>query len=228
MPKAAFVVGMSAEAECLAGLGFPVACSGARPALARAQAERLVAEGARALISFGLAGAQVPDLAPGALVLPRAVIEVPSGQVFPVDAAWHTRVVAAAASCGLSLVSEVTVAGSDQAVTTATDKAALARVSGAAVVDMESHVVAAVAREHRLPMLVLRAVADPADRGIPALALAGLGPDGATRPWTVARHLVMAPWALLALIRLAADSRAGLAALGGAVTRLGPAAFRPG
>ncbi len=190
------------------------------------RAEQLVAEGAHALISFGLAGALVPGLAPGALLLPREVIGIDSGQIFPVDAAWHARVVDAARACNLSLRAEDSLAGSDLAVTVAADKANLAAACGAVAVDMESHVVAAVARRHGLPLLVVRAVADPAERGSPALALAGVGPEGETRPWTVARHVVRAPWALPALLRLAADSRAGLAALRDAVTRLGPAAFR--
>jgi hypothetical protein len=90
---------------------------------------------------------------------------------------------------------------------------------------MESHVVAAVAREHGLPLLVLRAIADPADRAIPGPALAGLGPDGDARPLAVALRLLAAPWTLPALLRLAADSQAGLSALSRAVQCLGPAAF---
>ena len=39
---------------------------------------------------------------------------------------------------------------------------------------------------------------------------------------------VSKPWTLAALLRLAADSRAGLAALGQAVLRLGPTAFLSG
>ncbi|MEI7607851.1 MAG: nucleoside phosphorylase, partial [Rhodospirillaceae bacterium] len=76
-----------------------------------------------------------------------------------------------------------------------------------------------------LPFLMLRAVADPAERGIPAPALAGLGPDGEPRPGAVALRLLAAPWTLPALLRLARDSEAGLAALRAAVSALGPAGF---
>jgi hopanoid-associated phosphorylase len=219
---------MITEAECLAGLAVRIACSGARPWLAREGAERLIAEGATALMSFGIAGGLVPGLEPGALLLPPAVIAPESDDVFPVDKAWHARVMAAAAACGLPLVTTAPVVGLDRAVTTVAEKAALARTTGASAVDMESHVVAAVAREHGVPLLVLRAIADPARRTIPAPALVGLGPEGEARPLAVALRLLAAPWTLLALMRLAADSRAGLVALDQAVQRLGPAALLSG
>jgi adenosylhomocysteine nucleosidase len=89
-------------------------------------------------------------------------------------------------------------------------------------VDMESHVVAAVAAAAGLPFLVIRAIADPAGRALPAAALAGLSPDGGTRPWTVLLALARSPGQLIALIRLAGDSAAGIAALGRVGGRLGP------
>ena len=221
---AGVVVGMAAEAACLTGLGDAVRVvrSGARPDLARAGAEALAAGGASVLVSFGIAGALVSGLAPGHLLLPEAVA-LPGGGSIAVDRRWRETALAR-----LGEVNGGRLAGSDLPVTSAAAKAALARATGAVAVDMESHVVAAVARARGLPFLVLRAVADPAERGIPAPALAGLGPDGETRPWAVALRLLAAPWTLPALLRLARDSEAGLAALGAAVARLGPGAFLAG
>ena len=222
----AVLVGMKTEAGCLQPLGglVTVACSGARPDLARARTEAMVAGGARALVSFGIAGALVPGLEPGALLLPRAVVLAGRGEA-AVTLDWHRRVCDLAAVAGLALLSDVTIAGSDDPVTGASGKAELARISGAAAVDMESHIVAEIAARHGLPFLVLRAIADPAERGIPAPALAGLGPEGETRPGAVALRLMAAPWTLPALLRLAKDSEAGLAALRAAVSALGAAAF---
>ena len=227
MAATGVLVGMKTEAECLKPLGDAVivACSGARPELARARAEALVAAGASALLSFGIAGALRPGLAPGALLLPRAVVMAGQGE-WAVTIGWHRRLVESAEAAGLTLLSDVTLAGSDGAVTGAGAKADLARSSGAVAVDMESHILAGVAARHGLPFLVLRAVADPAERGIPAPALAGLGPDGETRAGAVALRLLAAPWMLPALLRLARDSEAGLAALRAAVSALGAAAFR--
>ena len=141
------------------------------------------------------------------------------------SAAWHQRVNEQAKAAGLALLSECTMAGSDIAVAGAMGKKALARSSGAVAVDMESHILAQIAARHGVPFLILRAIADPAERGIPAPALAGLGPDGETLPLAVVLKLLAAPWTLPALLRLARDSQAGLSTLKAAVSALGPAAF---
>jgi len=227
MAATGVLVGMMTEAACLAPLGdtVTIACSGARAELARARAEALAAGGAGALLSFGIAGALAPGLAPGALLLPRAVVVAGRGERAATPD-WHRRVAELVGAAGLPLLSGVTLAGSDGAVTGAGAKAALAAATGSAAVDMESHILAEVAARHGLPFLVLRAIADPAERGIPGPALAGLGPDGETRPGRVALRLLAAPWTLPALLRLAKDSEAGLAALRAAVSALGAAAFR--
>ena len=87
---------------------------------------------------------------------------------------------------------------------------------------MESHAVAAEAVAAGLPFLVIRAIADPAGRALPAAALAGLSPDGGARPWAVLLSLLCRPDQLIGLVRLIGDSAAGFAALGGVGSRLGP------
>jgi hypothetical protein len=105
------------------------------------------------------------------------------------------------------------IAGSDTAVTTAAAKSNLQRSTGAAAVDLESHAVAAAAHAAGLPLLVVRAIADPADRPIPAAALAGLAPDGHMRPFAVLAKLALRPWDLARMARLAEDTRAAHRAL---------------
>lgn len=219
------VVGMAAEAACLTVLGASVrvARSGARPRLARAGAQSLVEDGASALVSFGIAGALVPGLAPGTLVVPETVVVTGGGSSLTTDTGWRDRI-----AMRLGLPAGGCLLGSDTAVTSAKAKADLAAATGACAVDMESHIVGAVARDLGVPFLVLRAVADPADRSIPPPALAGLDENGETRPLAVALHMMIQPWTLPALLRLASDSKAGLAALAAAVSRLGPSAFGPG
>ena len=81
MTRTAFIVGLAAEARVLrraAGgldpsLPGRIACAAAAPERARAGAERLLAEGAGALVSFGIAGGLDPVLMPGDLVLPERV-----------------------------------------------------------------------------------------------------------------------------------------------------------
>ncbi len=66
-------------------------------------------------------------------------------------------------------------------------KATLRAASGALAIDMESAAVAEAAAEAGVPFLVLRVIADPADRAIPPVALHGVAPDGSRRPWAVLR-----------------------------------------
>ena len=68
-----------------------VAVSGMGAAAATARANALVAAGADALVSFGLAGGLDPALAPGAILVPREVI-ADDGAALPTDAAWCAQV----------------------------------------------------------------------------------------------------------------------------------------
>jgi len=183
------------------------AITAARPTNTRTCAERLVAQGATGIVSFGLAGALDPRLPPGTLLLPARVIG-PDRAVYETDADWRRRLEAmvGAESCNALL-------GSDNVIATAGDKARLFRETGAVAVDMESHVAAAVAMAAKLPFLVVRAVADPATRAIPRAAMAGLDAEGRTLVLPVILALTKRPRELPGLLRLAADSRAGFDAL---------------
>ena len=212
------IVGLRREARLLGRLSdqLPVACAGADAARAATLARGFVDRGVGGLVSFGLAGGLDPALAPGSLLLPELVL-LPDGRSLPVDRAWRRR-----AAALLPLAGSAALAGSDRAIVDVADKASLRRTSGAAAVDMESHAVAAVAAAAGLPFLVIRAIADPAGRALPPAALAGLSPDGGTRPWAVLLALLHSPGQLPALVRLAGDSAAGFAALGRVGRLLGP------
>ncbi|MGD0108383.1 MAG: hypothetical protein ABSC06_30745, partial [Rhodopila sp.] len=65
-----FVVGLTAEARIAKRFGYPVLAGGGRPEGADAAANRLVKQGANALVSFGFAGGLDPALRAGAVVIP--------------------------------------------------------------------------------------------------------------------------------------------------------------
>jgi adenosylhomocysteine nucleosidase len=215
------VTGLRAEARCLRGLDVRVACSGARSPRARAEAARLLAGGAVGLVSFGLAGGLSPAAASGDLVLAEAVV-LPSGQHIATDLAWRSRVSALIEAAGRA-PHQAAVAGSDRLLATVAAKRALFAATGAVAVDMESHAVAEVADAAGRPFLVLRAIADPADKALPRAATVALGPDGEVRPLAVARALLERPGELPTLLRLGRQSRRALAALRGVVLLAGPA-----
>jgi adenosylhomocysteine nucleosidase len=205
------VVGYRAEAECLTASGLRMACSGADAGRARAAAMRLRSEGVAGLVSFGLAGGLIAALAPGDLLLPEAVI-LPHGDSLAADPAWRARLAAILERAGLH-PRDTPIAASEHLVATPAAKAALVARSGAAAVDMESAGVAAVAAEAGLPFLVLRAVADRSDQGVPRAARAAIDDRGEIRQMAVLAGVLRRPWEIVPLIGLGRSSARGLASL---------------
>jgi hopanoid-associated phosphorylase len=195
-----------------------VAVATAAGEAAQAAAERLVAGGASALLSFGVAGGLDPSLRPGTIVIARR-IHTPARD-FPVDESWIRRLEAKLVRCGGVIVGGV--AGADQPAVTVFDKATLFAVSGAMAADMESHRVAGVAATRGVPFLAVRAIADPAHRRLPQAALDVTAPDGSIRFGALIFGLLRRPTDALALPGLACDYQAAMRALRRAATEAGP------
>ncbi|MGE5146054.1 MAG: nucleoside phosphorylase [Candidatus Eiseniibacteriota bacterium] len=222
------VVGLVREAEALApalralsSIDRPLLfCSGGSVERARFGVERMIEDGVAGLLSFGMAGGLDPALKAGDLLVADRIVAAADGASHAGDAAWAAALVAprdeapGCPECRLAVL-----AGVDEPVVTVEAKRRLAERTGAVAVDMESHVVAEAAARHGLPFIALRAIADPAGRTIPSAALAGLAPDGGTRPLAVMARLALRPWQIPAVMRLAADSAAALGALRGVALR---------
>jgi adenosylhomocysteine nucleosidase len=199
----------------LSGVGTVSAAQGAR---------QLVRSGARALISWGMAGGLDPTLAAGTLMLPEAVIS-PEGRLFLTTADWRQRVREALGAghpvCGGRLLT------SREALASAADKARAFRETGAVAVDMESSAIAEVAAAERLRFLAVRAIVDTAADTVPRAALAAAAPGaGAVRIGRLLGALARAPWELPALLRLAGRYRSASTALA-AVARSRALSARP-
>lgn len=214
MPAAA-VTGLAAEARIARRAGLAAAASGGEPARTRAAIQSLIAGGATSLVSFGICGGLDPTLAPGRLLLPEAVRDE-GGVRLGVDPAWHARVAAALAARGLTVLTG-DILGAERIVASAARKAALRRATGALAADLESHHLARAALAAGLPFLVLRAVADPADRALPPAALIELDSSGRPALAAVLLSLLRDPLQLPALLRVAEDTRRALRALDRAV-----------
>lgn len=217
------LVGLASEARLVRraahrlGLEVPVEISAADPERAEAGARRLVAAGAAGLVSFGLAAGLDPALAPGTLLLPEAVLD-PDGRRWPSSPAWR-------GALGLS-GEAAPLAGCETLLKTREDKARLRAASGAAAADMESHRLARVAAEAGLPLLVLRAVADPAGLALPPPAWDAIDAGGRSRGLRVAGRLLRAPRHLPALLELARAAGRAERALGGALAVAGRGLLR--
>jgi adenosylhomocysteine nucleosidase len=112
--------------------------------------------------------------------------------------------------------------GVNAMVAEATQKASLHSTTGAVAVDMESHVVARVARRHRLPFAAARVISDAAHHNLPPAARVGMKSDGGLDLPAVLRSLLVNPGQLPALIRTGLEAERGFRALLRGHRRLGP------
>ncbi len=223
MPLIGIVTGLADEAD---GLGLRdaagaarVLCAGADSRRAEQAARRLLADGCAALISFGVAGGLDPALEPGTVIVAPSVI-APDGARFALDGDWRDRLIADLS--GVVAVAARDVAGRDRPVVGVAEKRALHVTTGAGAVDMESHAVARSAAAAGARCLVLRAVADPSWRSLPAWLPSAVGEDGRTRPGRVVIGLARRPWSLAAVVRAGGDYRQALAALSRVALHAGP------
>ncbi|HWE74016.1 MAG TPA: hypothetical protein VG328_12705 [Stellaceae bacterium] len=213
--KVGAVTGLLAEAKVAQRGGLIARPSGGIPAQTTSVAESLLREGAEALISFGIAGALAPTLTPGSLLVPRAVIDE-RGTRYAVDSERRAEITENLRQAGLSVEAR-DLLGASEAAASPARKAELHRVTGAVAVDLESHLVAAVAARAGKPFLVLRAVSDSAAQALPDAAIHGLAPSGKPALGRVLLSIACNPRQIPALIHLAGDTRHALDALGSAL-----------
>ncbi|TPQ35348.1 nucleoside phosphorylase [Bradyrhizobium guangdongense] len=206
------VTGLVQEARIAAGPGMTVICSSSSPTQLRSLLTVMDPETIRGVISFGVAGGLDPSLRSGDVVV---ATEVLAG-----DARW-----AAGLALGDDLIEKVTsgrrrvvrgsLAGAEEVVTGRSCKAALHSETGAAAVDMESHIAAAYAAEAGLPFAAIRVISDPAHRALPALARAAIKPNGKIDVATVLRGVARNPTTLRALVSTGIDFNRALRSLRG-------------
>jgi len=202
------VCGLKREAAILGGPGRTALCGDAPTLRARlAEATRLKPS---LVVSWGLCGGLDPRLRPGDLILGADVVS-DRGAV-KTDEAVTASLAERLAVAGAGVVVE-RLAAAGAPVMTAAAKAVLRRTTGAAGVDMESLIAGQYALRERVPFAILRAVADPAERDLPPLALKAMTADGGIRVQAIIGGLIGSPWRLADLRALAADSRAAFRAL---------------
>ncbi len=205
------VTGLAAERTIALKLSPNAVAGGGQPQGARDAAESLIAHGAKALLSFGLAGGLDPACRPGQLAVPRRVVSAAG--------TWNTDPTLLAACDGPTI--DMLYAG-DAIAATASQKAALHHRTGAAAIDLESGEVAAAAARHNLPFAVLRAICDPAERDLPPAAFAALNGRGVISLGRVLLSLLRAPSQLPALLALSRDAAAARSSLASFAKRTRP------
>ncbi len=208
--RPAFVIaatGMTVEARIAArSKRVTAVAGGGDEARLAALIERALADGARGIISFGIAGGLAPDIASGTIIVGTSVLS--GGRSFPANAAWSQRLVELLPEAkGGAVIGSPTVVAAPEA------KAALYKATAAIAADMESQVVARIASARGVPFAVLRVVADTADQRLPPAAVNGLKPDGRPDIMGVLRSLASEPAQLPDLIQTALGARRAMAGL---------------
>jgi adenosylhomocysteine nucleosidase len=150
----------------LSGIGAERAC---------AAGSVLIAEGVKALLSWGCAAALDDSANPGCLILPERIIGA-DGDVHWVSTEWHQRL------HGMlkpqQPIRTDALVESAVVLKTSVEKRALAKRTHAAATDMESAAQARLAERHQLPFLAIRAIVDTASTDIPDHVLKALDPNG--------------------------------------------------
>jgi adenosylhomocysteine nucleosidase len=114
---------------------------------------------------------------------------------------------------GLRHVSFGDIVGADAPIASVELKRKLHQQTGAVAVDMESHIAARIAVEHRVPFAAFRVITDPSDRALPPAALVATNAEGGVDFQAIIRSLARQPSQIPMLLRLALDSWAARRAL---------------
>jgi adenosylhomocysteine nucleosidase len=219
---AGIVCALAAEARALkptARAGAPYAAladgsllivSGMGGVAAAAGARVLIAAGATALASFGLAGGLDASLPPGAICLPSEIVG-PDGVGLATSGHWRARVEAVLSA--RYAVARGKLLSTDRAIASVEEKAALHRSTAAVAVDMESLAIAQVANAHGLPFIAIRVIVDSAADQLPRAVAAAADQSGQLNIWRLLGALARTPADLAPLMRLGSRYRAATRSL---------------
>jgi len=210
MATLGIVCGMEAEARTLGPVRdhdrVIVIVTGGRADRVDRAARRFLNEGCIRMLSWGVAGGLDPRLQPGEALMPD-MVETLEGERFAL--ARHAALGDAAAEEAPGAL----MLGVDAPVLSAGDKATLYHATGAVAVDMETHRLARIGAEYAVDTLAIRAVADPAERDLPAYLADALDGHGRPRLGHVLGGLIRRPGTLGALLGLRRDRARALARL---------------
>jgi adenosylhomocysteine nucleosidase len=180
------------------------------PEQARLAGRSLLEEGVTALLSWGGAAALNDRLTAGGLVLPEQVIAA-DNTMFAVDPSWHQSLYRHLSN--KFLIFTEPIVESRVVVTSSLHKGDLFKRSGAIAVDMESAALARLAKELRIPYVVIRSIVDTARMTIPKSLLDAIDETGQIRLLELGHRLIRHPDEWPAVIKLARNFRSAQSTL---------------
>lgn len=176
-----------------------VVYSGAGHVNAKSASELLVAKGATRLISWGCAAALSASLKPGDLILADELIDA-GNVVMGTSADWLAYAKNSLAK--FAVIHSGRLVESTSIVSSSKEKKQLHSTTGAIALDMESVAVARVAKQHILPFLTIRVIADPVNMDLPRAIHYSLNDQGEMELRKLLLFLFLHPAELPGLIKL--------------------------
>ena len=177
--------------------------SGMGQQAAREGALSLIAAGANALVSFGVAGSLAPGLRSGTLFCPSCVLDERSHDYQP-DPTWHASLTGRLTAAHLPLVEQGSLLSLPEPLLSVEAKGFMRERHQSLAVDMESAAIAMVAGEHRIPFIVLRAIVDEREDNVPGELQNSIDAWGRPRSLRMLTTLLRHPHLLMELPTLAA------------------------
>jgi len=192
--------------------------SGVGSARASEAAEKLLADGAEGLVSWGVAGGLDPGLVPGTLMLPGSVVDE-HGSRYECDPVWRQQLEQCLA--GKLALCAGDLLQAEQVIGTRSGKVSAFQITGARGVDMESATLADVASRAGKPFVAIRAIVDPASQTLPPSAYRAVRANGSSNRLGLLASLARRPQDLSALIKLAFCFRAAHRTLAAVIATAG-------
>lgn len=172
---------------------------------ARTAAELLVAKGATHLISWGCAAGLSPILRAGDLVLADIVMDTDNVKI-ATDADWHAH--SKQVLSKLCVVHTGNLLTTQRIVALSNDKKQLHLKTGAVALDMESVAIAKVAKQHAMPFLAVRVIADSVNTSLPRAVNNALNEQGEVVLKKLLLSIALNPAEIPRLIKLGLSFRA--------------------
>ena len=159
----------------------------------------LIKKGVSILISWGCAGALLPGISPGDLILPELIIT--RDRTITADIKWHAHFYSTLKK-HLNINTGALVQHKN-ILATPRDKRSLASKYNAVAVDMESGAIAEAACLANIPFLAIRAISDTADMTIPLSATEAADASGQIHTMHLFMKVLKNPVDMPRLFRLA-------------------------
>ena len=208
------VTGTRREAALLRGRGVIALCGGGDAVVLADMIDEEAARhgGIAGIISFGMAGSLMRGVLVGDLVIGT---EVDGPVETPCDPEW-----VAALAAALPGVRRGIVYADGRLLASRGVKGKVGSLSPAACADMESHVAAAAALRHGVPLAVLRAISDPHNLSLPPAVEVAMAKGGGLAVGAMLGSVLRNPLQLFPLIGTLRQFARGFRALKKATRRL--------